>query len=132
MSVCKGFCPKTAPLFKRKHIALDLLEAANCQSANRNGLDVRDSREPAHNSQSCLGRKLSKLILTLTLIVMLTLPSFAELRKELCLAGVDVKEREDKEGSASSGYDHGSGTYSWDSRGHSVGKDYICDLLETL
>lgn len=98
LSVCKGSCLKIAPLFKRKYIPLDLLEAAGCQSASWGGLDERDARGPACNRKSCLGRKLSDLIPTLTLILVLTLPSFAMLRKDLCLAGVGVKEREDKEG----------------------------------
>ena len=74
-----------------------------------------DARGHALNRKSCLGRKLSDLTLTLTLMVNLTLPSFAELREESCLAGMGLVSRKEKpkRGSASSGCDYGSGRYSW-------------------
>lgn len=69
-----------------------------------------DARGHARYRQSCLGRKL------LDLTVTLSLPSFAELREELGLAGVGLVSRKEKSkrGSASSGRARGSGRYGWD------------------
>lgn len=69
-----------------------------------------DARGHARYRRSCLGRKLLDLMLSLTL------PSFAELREELGLAGVGLVSRKEKSkrGSASSGRARGSGRYRWD------------------